>query len=375
MIAARGTALASDGLLESDLWIDQPGALDEIERRHARGLLGASDVVALRELCTEGYCILRPTFPAGLFEGLDGDVERLWREQPPEIAYSYRGPLCRLGGSTVAQRRPSCRVADLHAWSEAARALYLDVELFRFCALAFGEQPIATQSLYFEWGSQQALHRDPTHVQMEQPAHLLAAWVALEDVAAESGPLVVVPGSHRLPYYQFEPGRFVHDADRDGDAGATLAAAWDRQHCAEAGLEPRPFLGRRGEVLVWHHSLLHGGSIPTDPQRTRKSFVIHYSTRRSMASVSNSYLDPFVPGAQGVATRRVYSTSRTLGGYPALGFDSPLRDAFLAEARELLILGGVGLLARLRGMEASRFWKLRNRWFAFKRLLHLTSES
>jgi hypothetical protein len=37
--------------------------------------------------------------------------------------------------------------------------------------------------------------------------------------------------------------------------------------------------------------------------------------------------------------------------------------------------GGGGLVDRVLAMEASRFWKLRNAWFALKRRLGLTAET
>ena len=52
-------------------------------------------------------------------------------------------------------------------------------------------------------GSEQGLHRDTAFVVVDPPMSLVAAWIALEDVAAGSGELTYVPGSHRLPEYLF----------------------------------------------------------------------------------------------------------------------------------------------------------------------------
>ena len=371
----RPNALDSNGRLRSDLWIDQPSAAAEIERRRATGEISAGEADALEHLRTYGYCVVRPAFRASLSEDLLGDVERLWRDQPPDVAFAYQSLLTRFSGQDERARKPSCRIADLHAWSETARRLYLDGEIYRFVELAFGEPAIATQSLYFQWGSQQALHRDPMHVQMERPAHLLAAWVALEDILPGSGPLMYVPGSHLLPYYQFEPGNIVHDDRRDGVDGVLRAEAWDRDHCAAAGISAQPFLARKGDVLIWHHSLLHGGSTPTDPAQTRQSFVIHYSTRRHMHKVSNTYLDPFAAAPGEPPQRRVYVTDRILEAPGATGFDSPLHVQFTEEARRMLADGGLRLRERVAAMEASRFWRARNAWFAVKRRLGLTTEA
>jgi hypothetical protein len=47
------------------------------------------------------------------------------------------------------------------------------------------------------------------------------------------------------------------------------------------GVEPVTFLPCKGEVFFWHAALYHGGEPIRDPARTRKSYVVHYSTRRS----------------------------------------------------------------------------------------------
>ena len=49
---------------------------------------------------------------------------------------------------------------------------------------------------------------------------------------------------------------------------------------AEAhGMAERTFLARRGDVLVWHAGLAHGGR-PISRERTRKSVVTHYCPRK-----------------------------------------------------------------------------------------------
>ena len=54
-------------------------------------------------------------------------------------------------------------------------------------------------SLLFERGSQQKLHRDSPLFVTRPEGCYLGVWAALEDTDGENGPLLVVPGSHRLP--------------------------------------------------------------------------------------------------------------------------------------------------------------------------------
>jgi ectoine hydroxylase-related dioxygenase (phytanoyl-CoA dioxygenase family) len=45
---------------------------------------------------------------------------------------------------------------------------------------------------------------------------------------------------------------------------------------AEKGLEKRIFEAKRGDVLIWHANLLHGGSPIAREGLTRRSMVCHY---------------------------------------------------------------------------------------------------
>jgi ectoine hydroxylase-related dioxygenase (phytanoyl-CoA dioxygenase family) len=41
-------------------------------------------------------------------------------------------------------------------------------------------------------------------------------------------------------------------------------------------LQPHYFHAKKGDVLIWHANLLHGGSPINNPLLTRKSMVAHY---------------------------------------------------------------------------------------------------
>jgi ectoine hydroxylase-related dioxygenase (phytanoyl-CoA dioxygenase family) len=44
----------------------------------------------------------------------------------------------------------------------------------------------------------------------------------------------------------------------------------------ELGLKPAYFTPKKGDVLIWHHNLLHGGSPRRVRSHTRKSVVCHF---------------------------------------------------------------------------------------------------
>jgi ectoine hydroxylase-related dioxygenase (phytanoyl-CoA dioxygenase family) len=323
------SGLTAEGLLQSDLWLDQPDALRRIEARLRRGRLDAEEAEKLGSFARDGYLTFPLAVDPGVYADVAATVEQLWREKPADVAYAYHSILRPFSfADEAAERRPSYRIADLHAVSAGALALYLDSELFRWVRLVLGQEPVATQSLYFEYGSQQSLHRDPVFVETRPPSHLVAAWIALEDIDPRSGPLAYVPGSHRLPYYQLAPGEHRFDHRRHGEAEIRAMAEWDRRQMEERGLGIQAFTPRRGEVLLWHHSLLHGGSTPEEPSLTRRSFVVHFSTRAHFTRLKQTYLERLpAPDGTTAERRRIVETDRLLSRDGCWGFASPLAEA------------------------------------------------
>ncbi len=324
----ESTTLDRQGLLKSQLWIDQPDAQEQIAERNRRGEIDDLTAERLSFFEKNGYMKIPLDIPDEIFEGIQQDVDTLWRDKPSDVAYAYHSLLTRFSDAQDEHRKPSCRIADLHTYSQAACDLFLNRQLFDVIDLIFGETSVATQSLYFEWGSQQGLHRDPVYVQMVPPSNLLASWTALEDIGPDCGPLIYVPGSHRLPYYDFGKGRHTVDFSRDTQKDIDKGVKWDEKHCRAAGLELGTLTCKQGETLIWHHSLLHGGSFPTDNNLTRKSFVVHYSTLSSMKMTQNSYVK--VPGQPEVDHLTCHRVLKSDDG--CHGFDSPLHASTLAEA-------------------------------------------
>lgn len=284
--------LTAKGLLPTDLWLDRPDAGAEIDRRIASGRLSEEQGENLRGYANDGFMAFELRLDESVFASINDSVDRLWKERPHDIVYAYDGPLRRMSeANEEVERRPPYRIMGLETHCQAAMSLYLQPTLFEYLRLIFEDRPVATQSIYFQFGSRQQLHRDPVHVYMDPPSHLAAAWIALEDIQPESGPLTYVPGSHRLPYFEFEPGvyRFDHYAHTGEDANR-MAAAEERQ-AKEHGMVVKPFLPKRGKVLIWHHSLLHGGS-PGNDEITRKSFVVHYTTMQYFEAARQSISRP-----------------------------------------------------------------------------------
>lgn len=109
-----------------------------------------------------------------------------------------------------------------------------------------------------------------------------AVWFAIGDTDPESGPFQYVPGSHRWPMLRRERVRLFLDPkeryERDSHKLSERfldKAAVDEIERRRAPIET--FIGRKGDILIWHACLLHRGSPPQVPGRQRLSFISHYT--------------------------------------------------------------------------------------------------
>jgi len=138
------------------------------------------------------------------------------------------------------------------------------------------------QSINFINGSQQKTHSDSIHMTTFPLGGLIGVWVALEDVKADQGALHYFPGSHKLPYYMNS------DYDNDGtllmlgDKGYKGYEAMLEQKVKELNLEKEIFECKKGDMLIWHANVLHGGEPHTNKNKTRKSMVFHFFDENSV---------------------------------------------------------------------------------------------
>lgn len=143
-------------------------------------------------------------------------------------------------------------------------------------SLLLGGNAILFQSINFLMGSEQETHSDSIHMTTYPLGGLLGVWIALEDITEENGPLHYYPGSHKLPFYLNE------DYDNEGNffmLGNKSYNDYEKmigEKIKERKLNKVNFFAKKGDVLIWHANLFHGGDIHINKNKTRKSMVFHY---------------------------------------------------------------------------------------------------
>lgn len=169
------------------------------------------------------------------------------------------------------------KINDLFLESEACRNLNLNKRLCRVLNDLLGDSPIVINSLSFRKGSQQPHHFDTYFMPPPVQDMMVVTSICLEDQTSESGPLSFYPGSHRIPPYIFSHGG-IHAVKEEMEKATRYTMA----EIDKLGLKRESFLGKAGDVFIWHAQLYHGGLEITDPNQTRKTLVTHYWRRKDV---------------------------------------------------------------------------------------------
>ncbi|MBV9901868.1 MAG: phytanoyl-CoA dioxygenase family protein [Alphaproteobacteria bacterium] len=258
--------------MPSSLWIDETNALARVESHE--GWLGE----ALRMFVDQGYAVIRGAVPEPAIDRYRTQFEGL-KAREPAVRVSDGARFHSLVGWDMT--RPLSRALDTYMFTPTALALMFSDKLLQFLNAVFEDDVLAFQSLHFEVGSTQAIHQDTAYVVVDEPLSLAAAWIALEDVQEGSGELVYYPGSHRFPPYLYEDGRRHWRPDLDGDGPHDRHLRQLGETAQARGIAPALFRPRKGDALIWHADLAHGGGEIRRDGLTRRSFVTHYCPRRN----------------------------------------------------------------------------------------------
>ncbi|MCR5880706.1 phytanoyl-CoA dioxygenase family protein [Phenylobacterium sp. J367] len=167
------------------------------------------------------------------------------------------------------------RIQDAWLRSKAVRRLAASPKVARMLEAAYGRKAFPFQTLNFLRGSQQGLHPDSIHFHSVPERFMCGVWIALEDVQPEAGPLVYLPGSHRLPVMTMRDAG-VNDPRPSPEQYASRFVHGFAERLAAAGLPDERALVKKGWAFVWAANLAHGGAPVTDPASTRRSLVVHW---------------------------------------------------------------------------------------------------
>lgn len=156
------------------------------------------------------------------------------------------------------------RLLQPHRGDKVAFDYMVDTRINRYLSSFYDREPLAVQTMvYFKppGARGQALHQD-NHYLRAEPGTCMAAWLALEDIDLENGCLEVVPGTQDMPMICNEP--------------ADLTKSFSGGMVKLPGMEAVPIIMKKGDVIFFNGSLVHGSGPNLSTTRFRRIMVGHY---------------------------------------------------------------------------------------------------
>jgi Phytanoyl-CoA dioxygenase (PhyH) len=222
----------------------------------ASGAATAEEIAALEQFVAKGFVVMPEVLTASELRDLNAAMD-------DAVARKVEGY----------EWGASQRIHNLHLQYPAIHDLWTHPKVLRMLSLIFDSPARPYQSLTYVFGSQQKPHQDTVALTPFPAGQMCGVWTALEDIQADSGELVIYPGSHRGPRV------YTRDAgvEKVTDDYSAFGAAFNPRWAAIVADTPSEvYRPEAGTVLIWHENLMHGGSVRVDKARTRRSIVCHY---------------------------------------------------------------------------------------------------
>ena len=264
------------------LWTDRSDAHSILRDRQKRGLITESEAEPIAHYIDNGYVVFPRAIDSTLVDEYLALFEQVWNDPPKSVTARHAGkvlPLSRDLYDKVA------KVNGVHQYFSRSGELIFPSPVLRFLSQIYDRPPVVFQTMTMRLGSEEPLHIDTGPLPLTEPMSLTGGWVALEDIQPFSGEFQFVPGSHLLPELLVHGVSKAHHGDMT-EYGRILNET--QRMCDERGLKTEYFLGKKGDVLIWHADLMHGGKMIEDEKRTRKSMVAHYMPLGVMPTFYNA---------------------------------------------------------------------------------------
>jgi ectoine hydroxylase-related dioxygenase (phytanoyl-CoA dioxygenase family) len=242
---------------ESRAWLDTGDSALLAEQKEDFQQFSPHIQQKIRDWSSKGYMILENYFSPATCDAINKEIDILMTNGALQFKWGNKLMFANKKSAIIRQATKDPLISQVLNF-------LLDKEMVPF------------QTINFINGSGQRAHSDSVHMTTYPLGYLTAIWVALEDVHPDSGPLFYYPGSHKLPYL----------LNNDWNAGSSILSLGkhdypDYEDMVDELIEKHRFpreelLAKKGDVLIWHANLVHGGAPIRNPALTRKSMVVHY---------------------------------------------------------------------------------------------------
>ena len=181
------------------------------------------------------------------------------------------------------------RVTNFHIFSKNTMDIATNKYVNEIISKLFNSQQCVYSSLFFREGTSQHFHRDTPHFYTNPIDMYYGVWYALEDIDANAGPLKYYVNSHKIA----DPSGYeiFNDVYKNLDDKSKIKIGSDfeciikynkivEDECVNKNLicidnNNYVYKINKGDIIIWHPKLLHGGSDIIDRTLTRYSMVTH----------------------------------------------------------------------------------------------------
>ena len=254
------------------------------------GLITGDESEKLQFFRQHGYLVLSKAVDEQQIDTLLDDLSRIWLEGEKYVLKLGKGAVIHPDSAVLPHKS---RLYDFYVHNKTCRNMVFSALLRRMLQLIFQEPPLVFQSMVFTWGSEQSMHKDTAFVVIDRPATLAASWIALEDIEPGSGELMYYPGSHKDPVFLFDGEHMYWEPKRDGKGIHRRYSEFLDSQAVAKNIQVQTFSAKKGDVLLWHANLAHGGMPVTRQSSTRMSLVSHYCPVSCQPRYFNFFKDAY----------------------------------------------------------------------------------
>jgi len=219
----------------------------------------------LRQMIEDGYTILDLNQPSEIYQTINNKIDNKIFKGNPKLNPKYY------------HYNENPRVIE--AWRDIKEIVDLarDRDVLDFLECIYKRRPIPFSTINFIKSSEQPLHSDYMHFSSKPERYLTGVWFALEDIDINSGPLSIIPKSHKLNITTLEKlSQSIPKNTKQLKENYTKYEEHVKQVVKQNNLGSKKVTIKKNQCLIWSANLLHGGSPIQDQTLTRKSLVVHY---------------------------------------------------------------------------------------------------
>lgn len=247
-----------DRIPNEEPWLDRDFDANKLEELLRNSHLPEEFKQGIREFPEKGFIVVKNFLTEEEVDIANKELDRLIEEG--EVDYNFTGR----------------KVMFAFEHSQHLNSIVRKMEILETMQIILQKTMHPFQTINFIEPSEQKAHSDTIHMTTHPLGYMMAAWFALEDIGLDQGPIFYYPKSHKLPYILNSTYNHGGNSFRIGENAYGEFEKEVQRQIDENKLEQHPFIAGKGDVLIWHPNLLHGGSPWKDKSKTRKSMVCHY---------------------------------------------------------------------------------------------------